>query len=778
MKEKASNTAMPKEKIPGWLLWSYFFVVLFFSALGFAFYKDQEIRLKLAQEHFPAMGTIIIISTILFIITAIVFIAYLLKKSQKKYYQALLEAEFNKKALIKHYEYLVKYANDIIILADQNLRITECNNKAMEEYGYSYDEMLSLTMLEIIETNDHTDFLQKINLLKTQGSYIREGVHCRKDKSTFLAETSGRLIVIEGKNYFQGITRNITERKNAEEKLKVANDELAIKYSDLKTAEQELAKSYEQLQSTEEELLQQNEELIQIREALEKSEEHLKIAQKIASLGSWSFNIQQNTIHWSDETYNLLGVDRSQVPSIELFFEHVLDEDKPKYTNWINEIKETHTASDLEIRVTGKNGEPRTLVGKVAPPSFKKNKHNIVGTIIDITDRKRIEEELIRAKEKAEESDRLKTAFLQNMSHEIRTPMNAIIGFSSLLENNISDVTKIREFCTIITQRSNDLLSIINEILEISKIETGLIEVNLEETNINVLLDDLLSFFNGVRKQLGKDDIDLICYKIPFQPPVLTTDHIKLRQIFINLLHNAIKFTSSGEIQFGFKTRNESRITFFVSDTGTGIPKDKHSIIFERFRQIDADNTTTREGLGLGLSIVKGLIDLLQGNIRLESTPGKGTVFYFDLPYQKNIIEHDMERPDSSPQKIKYNWEKRTVLIVEDEPSNRDFLKELLKISGVKLFIAQTGKEAIEISRRVKELDLILMDIRLPDMSGNEVTRRIKQLNPSIPIIAQTAYAMESDKEKSLDAGCDNFITKPIQLENLFGILSEYLGKN
>ncbi len=385
-------------------------------------------------------------------------------------------------------------------------------------------------------------------------------------------------------------------------------------------------------------------------------------------------------------------------------------------------------------------------------------------------------DELFLAKERAEESDQLKTAFLQNMSHEIRTPMNAIVGFSDLLEKYSSDPLKIKEFSQIITKRSTDLLSIINEILEIARIETGQMKLNPEDCDINQIIEELYSFFEKYKSQVGKDHIALEYQKIIDCENIIVTDVVRFKQIFINLIQNSLKNTTFGKISFGFETMEHGHLLFFVSDTGIGIQEDKFTKIFERFMQIDSVPSPAKEGLGLGLSIVKGLVTLLGGKIWLKSELNRGTIFHFTIPYtigklRETKISHvDMPVDDKSLIKDK------TILVVEDDQFSTEYFKELFKGIETNLIFAESGREALEIVESMDKIDLILMDIRLPDINGFDVTRKIKKIRPNIPVIAQTAFAMEGDREKSIECGCDGYITKPIFVKELFSIISDNIS--
>jgi len=389
---------------------------------------------------------------------------------------------------------------------------------------------------------------------------------------------------------------------------------------------------------------------------------------------------------------------------------------------------------------------------------------------------KKLNEELQVAKEKAEESDRLKTAFLQNMSHEIRTPMNAIVGFSELMLRHFDNKAKLAQYSNIIYQRSIDLLAIISDLLDIAKIESGQMTVLSEECEMKILFTELAQFFRENQKRYGKEGDELLIFSDCNLPNVnIKTDPGKLKQILVNLISNAFKFTEKGEIKFGCEIKraeNQNLIIFYVSDTGIGIPADKHEHIFDRFTQINQGTNRLYGGTGLGLPIVKGLVNLLGGKIWLESEPQKGSSFYFSLPYLQ--AENLLESVNFDDISEKFDFTDKTVLIVEDDYYNGEYLKEVLQISGFKIIHTIFGNEAIRICLNTQP-DIVLMDISLPDLNGYEVTKEILRHNPHMKIIAQTAYASREDKEKSISAGCCDYLSKPIKLELLISLLKKHL---
>jgi PAS domain S-box-containing protein len=386
----------------------------------------------------------------------------------------------------------------------------------------------------------------------------------------------------------------------------------------------------------------------------------------------------------------------------------------------------------------------------------------------------KINEELFDAKEKAEESDRLKSAFLANLSHEIRTPMNAIKGFAELLEKPNLPETKMVKYSRIINLRADDLLNLINDLLDLSIIEAGQLVIMEKRGSIDALFQEIHQFFDLAKEQQGRKMVSVECNnELGVVESMVFADFFRLRQIFINLINNALKFTGSGHVLFGCRLLDNETILYYVEDTGIGIPKDKQEIIFERFRQVN-DSFLTKEkgGVGLGLSIVKALVNLMKGKIWLNSEPGQGATFCFSLPYvPANKTEELISMVPPHP----YDWSNKTILIVEDDPFNAELIIELVKETKAKCKLAGDGRNTLDIINSVEGIDLILMDIQLPDINGYELTRRIKKIHPETIIIAQTAYATDDDKSRAFESGCDDYISKPIRQEKLLKLIQKYL---
>ena len=396
---------------------------------------------------------------------------------------------------------------------------------------------------------------------------------------------------------------------------------------------------------------------------------------------------------------------------------------------------------------------------------------------------RKINQELQKAKEHAEESDHLKTAFLANMSHEIRTPMNSILGFSDLLKESKLTIEKQHQYIDVIENSGKRMLNIINDIITISEIETGIIEINNSEFNINEQIESIYALF---KKEIAQKGIDF-SYKnaLADNEAMIRTDGEKLYAILLNLVKNAIKFTNHGAIEFGYKLMKDSEsveLEFFVKDTGGGICEEKMELIFERFRQGSELLTRNYEGAGLGLSISKAFVEMLGGKIWVESEEenlhnGKkgSTIFYFTIPYHiKPNKKTDMSHVTSETGKL-HQAKSLKILIVEDDVVSESMLEIMIEDYCKAPLIAKNGIEAVQFCKDNPDIDFVLMDIKMPDLDGYEATKQIRSFNKDLIIFAQTAYALPGDREKAIAAGCNDYISKPYSQAELTGLIEKYI---
>jgi len=398
-----------------------------------------------------------------------------------------------------------------------------------------------------------------------------------------------------------------------------------------------------------------------------------------------------------------------------------------------------------------------------------------IGIIIDSTLRHKYIETLKNETQRAISSDKHKSYFLANMSHEIRTPMNSIIGFANLLSlPEIPDGQKIK-FIQYIQSGGQILLNLIDDIIDVAKIEAGEIKIKQGTCDPDKIFDELHNIFEGFMAGMGKENIRLITHK-PDEKILFKTDTLRVRQILTNLISNAIKFTESGSVTIEYNLIANRVIRFTVSDTGYGLTNDELKIIFERFKRTKNSENRNISGTGLGLSISKNLVELLGGQMWVSSEPGIGTKFWFELPFIRVTENNDHNASSkTSTKNDPFHWYDRTFLIAEDDDASYSLLKEILHKTGARLVRAINGKEVVEAVKFSENIDLILMDIQMPFQNGFESTRQIKEFRPDLPVIAQTAHAMEGDKEKSILAGCDDYIAKPIQPDKLLLKINQFI---
>lgn len=413
----------------------------------------------------------------------------------------------------------------------------------------------------------------------------------------------------------------------------------------------------------------------------------------------------------------------------------------------------------------------KRLANKLTVDLLDKNKELVV--INELL--KENHSELQIAKEKAEESSRLKSAFLANMSHEIRTPMNAILGFSELLEQPELTDEKQKKYFEIIKKSGGRLLNVINDIIDISKVESGQMEILTSEVNIVEQIKEVHAFFSPEAKKKG---ISLAINNLLSTNEItIKSDNHKINAILVNLVKNAIKFCDEGTIEIGVE-KKEPILEFYVKDTGIGIDKNRQNAIFDRFVQADIEDVKALQGSGLGLSISKAYVEMLGGKIWVESEPGKGTTFYFTIPGEIKIAGDKVNEQNVATSIKSENLKnKLKVLVVEDDESSEIYITQIVDELSKEILVARTGAEAVELCRNNPDIDLVLMDVKMPVMDGYVATMKIRQFNKDIIIIAQTAFALIGDKEKLIEAGCNDYIAKPINKDELIEMIKIHISK-
>jgi PAS domain S-box-containing protein len=631
---------------------------------------------------------------------------------RKKSEEALKESE-------EKFRSIMENSADAIFITDQQGKYVYTNKAVTAMLGFTSKEMKSKTIIDLSPPDKKDDYFNTYKNIISKGKVFTEIELLKKD-GNFISTDLNAVLLHDGRVYAS--CRDITDRKRTEEAL---NQERRM----LRT------------------LIDNLPDPIYVQD-----KECRKVIANKADVENIGFKDEADVLGKTD---------------IELFPGKIGERG---YTDDIKVINTGKPIFDLEEEFISGKGIKRWLLTTKIPLHDKDgNITGLVGIGHDITERKEIVEELIRAKEKAEESDKLKTAFLHNISHEIRTPMNAIVGFSALLgEPEIDEKTR-KSYIEVIMQSSNHLLSIITDIVDISNIEANLIKTYKNEICINTTLKSLCNQF--IPKAAEKK-VNMICETgLSDSDALVLTDNAKLSQIFSNLMSNALKFTDKGTIKIGYKLVGNF-LEFCVSDTGIGISPEHHARIFDRFYQVSNAMERLYEGTGLGLAISKAYVEHLGGKIWLSSEPGKGSSFFFTIPYEKQVAAIIPSSEQKTPDNYVFPV-KKVILVAEDVESNFKLIRYFLTGSNAEVLHAYNGKEAVEKCLSTGKIDLILMDIKMPVMDGYTAVKLIREKNTTVPIIAQTAYA--DDKEKAIECGCSGFLSKPFDKKGLFKVLCEFI---
>jgi PAS domain S-box-containing protein len=501
-----------------------------------------------------------------------------------------------------------------------------------------------------------------------------------------------------------------------------------------------------------------------------RSENELNKAQELASMGSWEHNLVTGKLVGSKNYYKLLGLepDDADVNLYDHFLRIVHKDDLPIFDFLQNHQYNENEMQVVEVRIQIPGDGIRWIQNNVVPVFENGCLVSLRGVNIDITEKKKTLDDLIKAKEKAEESDKLKTSFLNNISHEIRTPFNGILGFLSLLQNDELSTSERDEYITFINQSANRLISTINDIIDLSQIQSGQMKLTTSLTNIQDIVNEQVFRIKPQAEIKGLDFI--VNYELTGSVENFSTDRYKLSAILFHLIGNAVKFTKSGSVKLTIRG-NDRMLEFCVEDTDIGISEDKLEIIFSRFTQADHSNTREFEGSGLGLTIAKEFIEMLNGKLWFKSVEGQGSSFSFTVLNSNEQLE---KIPHPAEVKIANKSKDLKILIAEDDEGSLIFLSILMKQFGNEIITARSGLEAVEKCREHTDIDLILMDIRLPVMDGYEATRQIRKFNPDVVIVAQTAFVLTEDYHKAIEAGCNEHISKPVLKDKLQQLVTKF----
>ncbi len=657
---------------------------------------------------------------------------------------------------------IAENSSDGIFVADADGLIVYASPSYCRMVGETEEKILGINpdiLYELIHPEDRDELYEKIykaigqkqkslkytfRVKSARGSY-----RWREDHADFVYDNNGKLL----NSYV--ICRDISQQKADSERLKRTN--------------QKLEEANEGLQKGLAKIKQINLELTATRRQAEENQEKYRFLFENMTQGVVYHDRDGKIILANEAAARILGLSLRQLlgkDSMDPRWKTVY-EDGSEFPGYEHPamvcLAKGKAVYDQKMGVYVPGQDMYRWINVNAKPFFKSHAQfpdEVMVTFEDIT-------ELKTAKDRAEESDRLKSAFLANMSHEIRTPMNGILGFAALLKEPMNSLEEQKKYVQIIEKSGKRMLNIINDLINISKIESGQMEVVEEETDVQEIIEELFVFFKpeAQRKNLA---FKSGCALLPSES-LIVTDKEKLTAMLINLIKNSIKYTQKGSIEFGGHLSGKF-MEFYVRDTGIGISKERQTAIFERFVQEDARIAQLYEGAGLGLAITKAYAALLGGTVSVESEQGRGSEFRFRIPVRKTEKKFSTEADkylatDTSLRSY------LTVLVVDDDETAREYLKSLMQNDIRKMYFANNGAEAIELIKMNPDINFVLMDMKMPVMDGFEATVKIKDMLPDLPVVAQTAFALRGDREKALRAGCDNYISKPIDPDQLFKII-------
>lgn len=754
----------------------------------------------------------------------------------------------------KNYQRILDSQTEAVYILDSQMQFQYVNKGAERMYGFSRDEMIGMTPLDVAAPNKNN--LEHVsNLLEEVankgGTKSFEFWGLRKNKEEFFKE----VIINKGRHFDKDViiatARDVTEMRMAQEKLKVSEKKFRTLYDNAPLSYQSLDIDgnfidvnptwLNTLGYSREEVIGKNFADFLHPDWKEHFKTNFPILKELGIVHGIQFRIKHCKGHHiyisldgsigynSDGSFKQSYCVFSDI-SIQKEAEKALLESEAKFRGLFLHANIGIAIADIDVNIIEVNNEYLEMLGYTREELLKRNAREIshpddfvrekklvddliksggssfriekryfhksgelvwadvavtarrnsfgeidmfIGMVMDITESKKIQEELMEAKEKAEDADRLKSAFLANMSHEIRTPMNGILGFAELLEEPSISFEEQKQYIDIIRKSGDRMLNTVNDIIDISKIDAGQVKIEKSKVNVSELMRILFTFFEP---EAVKKGLDFVLETKEQQKDIeLYTDKSKLNSVLTNLVKNAIKFTDKGKVTLRCE-QEEEHFNLFVEDTGIGIPLNRITAIFNRFEQADIDDFDAREGSGLGLAIAKSYAEMLGGSIGVDSRPGNGSTFYFSLPI---VSEKEIQESEKTTVQLSSTFKNRKlkVLIAEDDYICYRYLKVVLEDLCSEIYRATNGEDVIKMVKENEDIDCILMDVKMPVQDGYKASRVIRTFNTDVIIIAQTAYALEGEYEKAIASGCNDYIPKPVNKNLLFQKL-KHLCKN
>ena len=549
----------------------------------------------------------------------------------------------------------------------------------------------------------------------------------------------------------------------------------------LKRVNRELLERNMQISDINTDLLKSNKELAFQKELITKkhfeSDKFYEMLVQSANDGISFYDRDWNLRYTNSAFYSMIGYDRDSYNSLNP--QDLIHPEDKDYQQRREQALVNNGFFETELRLRHKTGDYMSLSTRSV--TVRSDTGEVLGALTisrDITRLKQVHEDLIKANIGAESSNRLKSNFLANISHEIRTPLNSVVGFSNLLlTNNLPNAVK-EEYIEHINHNSEKLLQIIGDIIDLSRLESSQIEITYEEASLSAIVNEIIEEARQIIKRNEKSIILNVKNHFKDSGDLIFTDRIWLKRVLNHLMDNAVKFTLDGSVEFSYLLENQN-IVFKIRDTGIGINKENLGHIFEEFRQEFDGHHRPFEGLGIGLTLAKEVIERMGGKIFVQSEKGVGSEFSFSIPYRPAGTTKVKGPLFNKEQVLKpIDWSSRKCLLVDDNKDVLIYLNRILADTGVAIVTARSGFEAIEIIKSTPDIDVVLLDMQMPEMNGIEATKEIRKIRKDLPIIAQTAFIFEDDKDIILEAGCDACLIKPIRREHLLTVMSSFVKSN